>query len=57
MDHAQILTTKDQVNHMIGNTNHVDFNCEDFIFGEHFNYSIPLKIDLSLIGTMRMQDY
>ena len=42
---------------MIGNTNHVDFNCEEFIFGEYFNYSKPMKIDLSLIGTMRMQDY
>ena len=57
MDHSQILTTKDQITHMIGNTNHVDFNCEEFIFGEYFNYSKPMKIDLSLIGTMRMQDY
>ena len=57
VDHSQILTTKDQITHMIGNTNHVDFNCEEFIFGEYFNYSKPMKIDLSLIGTMRRQDY
>ena len=57
VDHSQILTTKDQINHMIGNTNHVDFICEEFIFGEYFNYSEPMKIDLSLIGTTRMQDH
>ena len=57
VDHSQILTTKDQINHMIGNTNHVDFNYEEFIFGEYFNYSKPMKLDFSLIGTMRMQDY
>ena len=57
VDHSQILTTNDQINQMIGHTNHVDFNWEEFTFGEYFNYSIPLKIDLSLIGTMKMQDY
>ena len=57
VDHSQVLTTKDQITHMIGNTNHVDFNYEEFIFGEYFNYSKPMKIDLSLIGTMRRQDY
>ena len=57
VDHSQILTTKDQITHMIGNIHHVDFNCEEFIFGEYFNYSKPMKIDLSLIGTVRIQDY
>ena len=42
---------------MIDNTNHVDFNCEEFIFGEYFNYSKSMKIDLFLIGIMRRQDY